>query len=131
MENKENRDTFKMTYSAEQQEEIRQIREKYVPKAPDKMEQLRALDAGAGKKAAKVSLTVGVLGALIMGIGMSLAMSDFGALLEEWALLVGIVVGLLGIGLVVAAYPLYQRTLKKERDKIAPEILRLTDELMQ
>lgn len=131
MENKENQDTFKMTYSAEQQNEIRQIREKYAPKAPDKMEQLRALDAGAGKKAARVSITAGGIGTLIMGIGMSLAMTDFGILLEEWALPVGIAVGLLGIGLVVAAYPLYQRTLKKERDKIAPEILRLTDELMQ
>lgn len=33
--------------------------------------------------------------------------------------------------LVCCAYPVYTHTLLKEREKIAPEIIRLTDELMQ
>lgn len=125
----ENNETFKMTYSAQQQEEIQQIRQKYVPKEPDKMEQLRALDASVTQKATTVSLIVGILGTLIMGIGMSLAMSDFGAALGTWAMPVGVGAGILGIAILACAYPLYNRTLKKQRARIAPQILRLTDEL--
>lgn len=127
----ENKDTFKMTYSAQQQEEVNQIRQKYAPKEPDKMERLRALDASVEKKATAVSIAVGVVGTLILGIGMSLAMSDFGAILGSAAFMVGIVIGLMGIAVLGCAYPLYNRTLKKEREKIAPEILKLTDELMK
>lgn len=127
----DNKETFQMTYSAKQQEEVQAIRDKYAPKEADKMEQLRALDAGVGKKATMVSIIVGVVGTLIMGIGMSLAMSEFGKLLGNLAMPVGIVLGALGIVILSCAYPIYNRTLKKEREKIAPEILRLTDELMK
>lgn len=126
-----NKETFKMTYSASQQEEIQKIRSKYVPKEESKMEQLRLLDASVNKKATVVSITVGVLGTLIMGAGMSLVMSDLGSLVGAAALPAGIVIGLVGMGILALAYPLYNRTLKKEREKAAPEILRLTDELMK
>lgn len=127
----ENKNTFKMTYSAEQQEEVNQIRQKYAPKTPDKMEQLRALDASVEKKATAVSIAVGVIGTLILGIGMSLAMSDLGAILGFAAFIAGIIIGVVGIAVLGCAYPLYNRTLKKERKKIAPEILKLTDEFMK
>lgn len=127
----ENKETFKMTYSAEQQEEIQAIRKKYIPREEDKMTQLRALDARVSQKASMVSIVVGVIGTIIMGCGMSLVMSDFGAVLGAAALPVGIVIGVSGILLLALAYPLYNRTLKKEREKAAPEILRLTDELMK
>ncbi len=127
----ENNDTFKMTYSAQQQEEIQAIREKYIPKEADKMTQLRALDAKVTNRASMVGNVVGLLGALVMGAGMSMIMTDFGAFLGNAALPVGIVVGIVGMAAMAAAYPLYKRTLKKEREKIAPEILKLTDELMK
>lgn len=126
-----NNETFKMTYSAEQQEEINQIRNKYVPKKQDKMAQLRALDSKATKKASSLSITVGSIGAIIMGIGMSLTMSDFGQILGSIAFPVGIVIGIIGIAILICAYPVYNRTLKEEREKIAPEVLRLTDELVK
>lgn len=125
----ENNETFKMTYSARQQEEVEAIRRKYLPPETSKLDQLRALDAGVSRKAAGRSITVGVIGTLVMGIGMSLLMSEFGARLGQWAAPLGIGLGLAGIAMLVSAYPLHQRTLKKEREKIAPEILRLTDEL--
>lgn len=127
----DNHETFKMTYSAQQQEEINQIRKKYIPQEQDKMEQLRALDAGVGKKATIVSLIVGILGTLIMGLGMSMVMSDFGNLLGSGALPIGIIIGVIGSAMLACAYPLYNHTLKKEREKIAPEIIRLTDELIK
>lgn len=126
-----NKETFKMTYSANQQDEIKEIRQKYTQPEEDKMTILRKLDAKAGKKAMAVSLTVGILGTLIMGFGMSLLMSDFGLLFGKTAYPVGILSGVIGIVMAAFAYPLYNKTLKKSRKKIAPEILKLTDELLK
>ena len=46
------------------------------------------------------------------------------------ALVLGVVIGMMGVALVAVAYPVFNRVLKKEREKIAPEILRLSDELL-
>lgn len=130
----ENKEGFRYTYSAKEQEEIRSIREKYETpvEKEDKMGQLRRLDASVTSKATTVSLVVGILGALILGSGMSLIMTDIGeALGTFWTLILGICVGVVGIILVCLAYPIYNRTLHKEREKAAPEIMRLTDELMK
>ena len=122
---------FEYTYSARQQQEVEQIRSLYLPKAEDKMEQLRKLHSIPTKKAQTVSLSVGIIGALIMGFGMSLCMTDLGAMLGSLAMILGIAVGLAGLVLAALAYPLYSRTLKKERALIAAKILQLTDELLQ
>lgn len=130
----ENKKTFHYTYSAKQQEEIKAIRKKYEqPHQEDKMTQLRRLDGAVSQKATRVSLTVGILGLLIMGFGMSLLMSDLKEILVGYGYLyiaVGLTAGLSGMAIVSCAYPLYNRIIRKEREKIAPEILRLTDELM-
>lgn len=135
MENRE-KETFNYIYSAKEQEEIKAIRQKYVPqeRTEDKMEQLRRLDASVTQKASIYSLVVGIIGALILGTGMSLAMTELGEMIGlqgRTALLTGILIGMIGIVLVCIAYPIYNRMIKKEREKIAPEIIRLTDELMK
>ena len=127
----ENKESFSYTYCAQQQKEIEAIRNKYVPREADKMEQLRNLHAAPTKKAQSASLAVGIIGALILGTGMSLAMTDIGAALGEIAMVLGIAVGIVGMVLVALAYPIYNRVLKKQREAIAPEILRLTDELLR
>ena len=124
MENQD-KEKFSYTYSAKEQEEINRIRKKYMAEE-NEMEQLRRLDAGVTEKATAVSIIVGIAGALIMGIGMCCAMVWQGI----W-FIPGIVIGLVGIVVVAMAYPIYQKILKKEREKIAPEIIRLTDELMK
>lgn len=132
MENKEK--TFNYTYSAKEQEEIKAIRQKYEAPEEDKMAQLRRLDDGVTQKANVTSLIVGVVGALILGCGMSLTMTELGAtfgLSENVAMLCGIIIGVVGIAVTALAYPIYNRTLEKERAKIAPEIIRLSDELMK
>lgn len=123
---KENKETFSYTYSAKQQEEIERIRKKYVPPAEDKMEQLRHLDRSVTQKGTLVSLTTGIIGTLLLGSGMSCTM-----VWAETLLLPGIIIGLIGIAVIIAAYPLYQYVTQKERKKIAPEIIRLTDELLK
>ena len=127
----ENKDRFSFTYSAQQQKEVEAIRKKYLPQETDKMDQLRKLHAIPTKKARAASLTIGIIGALIMGTGMSLAMTEIGAALRSLAMILGIAVGLVGMALAALAYPLYNRVLKKQREKIAPEILRLSDELLK
>ena len=130
-----NTDTgFKYTYSAKEQDEIKRIRQKYQNQEEDSMTRLRKLDASATSKATVIALVLGSVGALILGMGMSLIMTDLAALLGMTGMtnmIVGIVTGVLGIVLVALAYPMYSKLLKRERERIAPEILRLTDELMK
>lgn len=129
-----NNESFNYTYSAAQKEEVEAIRKKYLPVEEDKMEQLRRLDQQVTSKATMVSIIVGVVGALIMGTGMSLAMTDIGNYLGmsgNVGLIVGIVIGVIGMTVLGVAYPLYNKTLRVEREKVAPEIIRLTDELMK
>ena len=132
----EDKEIFKFTYSAKEQEEIKAIRKKYSEpeKTEDKMEELRRLDASVTQKATVISLVLGIVGTLIMGIGMSLAMTDIGEIIglaSSVSMLIGIPIGTVGIVLVSLAYPTYNRIVKKERKRIAPEIIRLTDELMK
>ena len=124
---------FSYTYSAKQQEEIQTIRRKYMPPEEDKMEQLRKLDASVSRKATIVSILVGLIGTLTLGFGMSLVMTTLSSILgiAEAKMLLGISVGVIGILFIGCAYPVYTYILKKERKRVAPEILRLTDELLK
>lgn len=126
-----NNNTFEYTYSPRRQQEVEDIRKNYLPKAEDKLQELRKLHSIPTRKAQSRALSVGIIGALILGTGMSLCMTDLGAALGHLSMVLGIVIGLLGIIFCALAYPLYTRTLKKEREKIAPEILRMTDELLK
>ena len=127
----ENKEGFRFTYSAAQQQEVENIRKKYLPPEEDKLAQLRKLHNSATQKAQALSIAMGVIGALILGTGMSLIMTELGAFLGEWALVVGVLVGLVGLVQVALAYPVYNLVLKKERARIAPQILRLSEELLQ
>lgn len=121
MENK----TFNYTYSAKEQAELEKIRKKYMPKEQDKLAYIKKLDKSVSDKATMWSILVGVIGTLIMGTGMSLCM----VAAKVW-MIVGIIIGVIGMAIVAVAYPLYMRISKKERERIAPEILRLTEEVM-
>lgn len=129
----DNREKFSYTYSADEQEELLKIREKYQPKSEDKMDVIRKLDGSVNKKATMSSIIVGLAGALIMGMGMSLTMTDIGSNIfsDDTCMIIGIIIGIIGIMAVCLAYPLYNHVLKTERKKIAPRILELTDELMK
>lgn len=120
-----NNNEFQYTYSAAQQNEIKKIRKKYLPKeeTTDKMELLRKLDKSAETPGVIVALILGIMGTLLLGVGMCcvLMWTNFFAL--------GIVVGILGIITLSLAYPAYKKITQRKREIIAPEILRLTDEL--
>ena len=73
--------SFEYTYSAQRQQEVEEIRKAYLPKEEDKMEKLRKLHSIPTQKAQSASIAVGVIGALILGTGMSLCMTELGAAL--------------------------------------------------
>lgn len=116
-------DIYQFTYSAKQQEEIKQILQKYAPKEENKMEQLRRLDKSVTNSGLIWSLVAGIIGVLLLGGGMSMVMVWHNAI---W----GIPLGILGIIVTSAAYPLNNYIIKKQREKIAPQIIMLTDELL-
>lgn len=119
-------ETFTYTYSAKQQEEIKRIRQKYQPKEENKMDLLRKLDESASRPGRIAAMILGIVGTLLLGVGMCCTM----VWAEKW-FFPGIAVGILGIIGISAAYPLYTHMTQKRREKLAPEILRLTDELLK
>lgn len=128
MDQQNSHESFEYSYSAREQEEIRRIREKYNPpeERESKMDRLRRLDQSVTEKATIWSLVVGIVSALVLGTGMSMCMVFMGV----W-FIPGIVIGCVGLLGVCMAYPVYLRILQKERERIAPKILELTEELMQ
>ncbi|MFV0353104.1 MAG: hypothetical protein ACK5JF_12485 [Oscillospiraceae bacterium] len=117
--------SFTYTYSAAQQAEIKKIRQKYMPPEENKLEQLRRLDKSAQNRGTAVAIAVGVVGTLLLGIGMCCTMVWTGLFIP------GVIIGVLGIGVLSVAYPLYNTLVKKQRQKLAPQILKISDELMQ
>lgn len=122
MEN--NKETFEYTYSAKQQEEIERIKKKYMPQEEDKMELLRRLDRDVTKPGTIWSLALGVIGCLLFGFGMCCTMVWADSLFVP-----GIVVGIIAMIPMGFAYPVYKKITEKQRKKIAPQILALTEEL--
>lgn len=136
MENNNEEKAFSYTYSAKEQAELKRIREKYTSpiEEENKMMRLRRLDASVTKGARIVAITVGIIGALILGFGMSLIMTDLSVILgqyENMAIVIGIVIGVVGCVIVSLAYPIYNVIVKARRKRLAPEIIRLADELIK
>ncbi len=117
-------ENFEYTYSAAEQKEVEAIRKKYLPKEEDKMETLRKLDRKAERPGMVASLVNGILGALVLGAGMSCCL-----VWSEQLFVQGIVIGILGMIMVGTSYPMYKKITAKKRAKYAEQILTLTNEL--
>ena len=134
--NNQEKNGFTYTYSAKEQAELKRIRDKYTAptEVEDKLARLRRLDASVTSTAQTVALVFGVIGTLILGFGMSLVMTELAESLGisgDAAMVIGIIVGIVGGILASLAYPIYNAIVKAKRKKLAPEIIRLTDELMK
>ena len=127
---------FTYTYSAKEQAELKRIRDKYTAptEVEDKMARLRRLDASVTNTAQAVALVFGVIGVLLLGFGMSLVMTELAGNLSvsgDLAIVICIINGIVGGILASLAYPIYNAIVRTKRKKLAPEIIRLTDELMK
>lgn len=119
-------DRFEYSYSSKRQEEIKTIRDKYIEKNNDKMEQLQKLDRSVTAKATMAAIITGLFGTLIMGAGMSCCM-----VWPEALMIPGIIIGIIGMAGIALAYPMYNHVLIKERARVAPDILKLSEELLK
>ncbi len=121
-------DTFRYSYSSSLQEELKDIKKKYAghpeDQQGDQLELLRKLDKSSTRKSTIVSIVMGAAGCLIMGIGMCCTMVWAAAMF-----LPGIIIGVAGIAMMAAAYPVYVRITKRERARIAPQVLDIIEKL--
>ena len=124
MENENN--IFSYSYSAAQQDEIKQIREKYQEKEVTGMDELRRLDQSVENAGTVPSIALCTIGLLLMGMGMCCSM-----VFKDFLFIPGIVIGTAGIAATALAYPLHNFLVQKRRKELAPQILKLTEELMR
>ena len=111
---------------------VQKIRTQYTEKEPSRLDELKALDNEVKRPANVFAYTFGTLSAIIMGSGMSLVMTDIGATLGMGdAMVPGIIIGVVGMGMAIANYPIYKGILGSRRKKYADKIIALSDELMK
>ena len=110
-----------------QKELVEKIRSNYIqePKQKTKLEELKSLDKKVKKPATIISYIFGVLGSLVLGTGMCLAMKVIGNLMP-----LGIVISLFGIGMVSTTHLLYESILNGRKRKYADKIVAASNELL-
>ena len=111
---------FSYTYSASVNKEVQEIRKKYIPKEESKLDILKRLDRQVQNAGTLESLAAGILGALIFGVGMCAGLDVIGG---------GMILCIVGVFLMIPAYPLYRILSNKAKEKYVPQILKLTDEI--
>ena len=120
--------TFRYSYSSSLQEKLKDIKKKYAgqpeSQEEDQLELLRKLDKSSTRKSTIVSIVMGAAGSLTMGIGMCCTMVWAAAMFIP-----GIIIGVIGIAMMAAAYPVYVRITKRERARIAPQVLDIIEKL--
>ena len=111
---------------------VQNIRSQYTEKQHTQLDELKRLDAKVKKPANVFAYTYGSIGAIVMGSGMSLVMTEIGALLGMTATMVpGIAIGVVGMGMALTTYPIYKKLLNSRKRKFAPQIMALSDKLLQ
>lgn len=107
------------------------IRTQYTEKQATELDSLRALDAKVKRPANVFAYVFGSLSAIIMGSGMSLVMTDIGAIIGITSTMVpGIAIGVIGLLMAVANYPIYKGILNSRKKKYASKIIELSDKIM-
>ena len=111
---------------------VQKIRTQYTEKQHTELDELKALDAKVKKPANVFAYTYGSVSAVVMGTGMSLVMTEIGASIGlANAMIPGIVIGVVGMGMALSTYPIYKKMLNSRRKKYASEILKLSDKIIK
>ena len=110
---------------------IQKIRTQYTEKQTAELDALRALDAKVKRPAKVFAYTFGSVAALVMGSGMSLAMTDIGASLGiSEPMRPGIAIGVAAMLMAIINYPVYKKILSSRKKKYADKIIALSDKIM-
>ena len=111
---------------------VQKIRTQYTEKQHTELDELKALDAKVKKPANVFAYTYGAISAVVMGAGMSLVMTEIGAVIGlASAMVPGIVIGIVGMGMALSTYPIYKKMLNGRKKKYASEILKLSEKIMK
>ena len=105
-----------------------QLANEYAPKDTSKVVALQKLDAKAKLPANIFTYTLGIISALLMGVGMCLSMNVIGSGTTGMFVLFVIIglIGLIGMGI---NYPVYKKILVRGKQKYAFEIMELAKEI--
>ena len=115
----------------DQQFMAQRIRAQYMEKQASELDELRKLDAKVKRPANVFAYTFGSISALIMGSGMSLVMTNIGLVVGiQNALVIGIVIGVVGLGMSLLTYPIYKGILNSRRKKHSAEVLKLSEKIL-
>ena len=116
----------------DQQFMAQKIRTQYMEKTPSELDELRELDAKVKRPANIFGYAFGSISAIVMGAGMSLVMTDIGGVIGlASAMVPGIAIGVVGMGMALSTYPIYKKMLNARKKKYAPEILKLSEKIMK
>ena len=107
-----------------------QLANEYAPKDASKVVALRKLDAKAKMPATIAVYTLGIVAALVMGMGMCLSMKVIGDG-STGMFVIGVVLGILGIAAAGINYPLYKKLIARGKEKYAYEIMELAREISE
>jgi len=111
---------------------VEKIRSQYTEQEHTELDALKALDAKVKKPASVFGFTYGSVGAIVMGAGMSLVMTDIGTMLGmRETMIPGIVVGIVGLAMALTTYPIYKKILTFRKKKYAPQIMELSERAMK
>lgn len=119
---------FNYSYSApneSERREIESIKKQYIsaPKKEDKLERLRDLNKRVMQPPLIISLTIGIVGTLVMGVGLTMVL--------EWNIVAwGVMTGILGAAIAASAYPIYKAILNRNKRKYGERIIELSDDLL-
>lgn len=121
----EDNKVFNYHYSARRNKEIESIRKKYIGKGESKIDVLRKMDRKVRRAGRLQGLLIGIVGALVFGIGMCFGLDVFMGDSFLTALFCAA-----GAIIMALSYPIYRYIEKEIRSELAPKILRLADEII-
>lgn len=107
-----------------------QLANEYAPKDTSKVVALKKLDAKAKLPAIIFTYTLGIISALVFGVGMCFAMGQIGSG-TGGSFVLGIIIGIIGLLGIGINYPLYKRIWEKCKQKYAFEIMELAKEISE
>ena len=111
---------------------VQKIRTQYTEKQHTQLDALKELDAKVKRPANVFAYTYGSLGAIVMGAGMSLVMTEIGAILGlAGTMVLGIAIGVAGMAMALTTYPIYKKILSSRKKKYAPQILELSEKIIE
>lgn len=111
---------------------VEKIRSQYTEAQHTDLDDLKALDKKVKKPANVFAYVYGSLGAMVMGSGMSLILTDIGAMLGITETIVpGIVIGIVGMVMALTTYPIYKKILTSRKKKYAGKIMELSERVIQ